>query len=601
MRFFLKNQSRGRGFTLVESVVGVAVFMVVVTALYQSYLGLLSLVSLSRYRIAAADLATEQFEIARNLPYQDVGILGGVPSGKLTHSQTLVRDGFTFTVVTTVRAIDNPFDGVVGGTPSDSSPSDYKQMEVEIACVACRNTTPVTYSTYVAPKNLESASTGGALTITVFDASGIAVPQARVQIMNASTTKPISIDDVTDVQGKLTVYDLPPGTTEYRIIVSKDNYSQEQTYKPGAVGSPTNPTNPNATIVLGGLTSKSFSIDRLGTLALSSRTNTCATVPNIAYTLSGTKLIGTSPNVLKYQANRNTGSSGTYTDFLEWDTYSLAVTDANNDIAGTIPPLLLSVVPGGNQNFSLVLAPSSANKLLVTVLDQSSGLSLSDAEVTLSRVGYTRTLTTDLGAVLQSDWVQGGGAATSTGLSSARFFSTNGNVNISVAGQATLAQVLGNYQSSGELTSSVFDTGAASNFTEIQWSPATQSPVVGANSVKFQVASNNDGGAWVFRGPDGTSSTYYTSSGTSLNSVHNGQRYIRYKMFLATAVATATPTVADVSLSFTSSCLPPGQVFFDSLSTGNYTLTVARPGYQSAVIPLIIGAGAQYSTVTLSP
>ncbi|MCE9643780.1 prepilin-type N-terminal cleavage/methylation domain-containing protein [Candidatus Parcubacteria bacterium] len=590
---------KNRGFTLVESVVGVAVFMMVVAALYQSYLGLLSLVSLSRYRIAAADLATEQFEIARNLPYEDVGIIGGVPEGVLTQSQSLVRDGFTFSVVTTVRAIDNPFDGAVGETPSDSSPSDYKQVEVEIACVACRNTTPVTYSTYVAPKNLESASAGGALTVTVFNASGIAVPGARVQILNASTTKPISIDDVTNNQGKLTVYDLPPGTTEYRIIVSKNGYSQEQTYAPG--GSPANPTNLNATIVLGSLTSKSFSIDRLGTLALSSRTNTCAPVPNIAYTLTGTKLIGTNPNVPKYQANRNTGSSGTYTDFLEWDTYTLTETDEDNDIAGTIPPLPLSVVPGGNQNFSLVLAPSSANKLLVTVLDQSSGLSLSDAEVTLSRVGYTRTLTTDLGAVLQSDWVQGGGQATSSGLSSTRFSSTNGNINTSVAGQVTLAQVLGTYQASGELTSSVFDTGAASNFTEIQWNPATQSPVVGANSVRFQVATNNDGGAWVFRGPDGTSATYYTSSGASLNSVHNGQRYLRYKMFLSTAVATATPTVADVSLSFTSSCLPPGQVFFDGLSTGDYTLTVTRAGYQSVDIPLTISGGAQYSTVTLSP
>lgn len=596
------NQKRSRaGFTLIESVVGVAVFLMVAAALYQSYLGLLSLVSLSRYRVSAADLATEQFEIARNLPFADVGIQGGVPAGKLAHSQTLVRDGFTFTVLTTVRSVDDALDGVAGGSPNDSSPSDYKQVEVEVSCTTCRNTSPVTYSTYVAPKNLEGAGTGGVLSLTVFDANGVAVPQARVQITNSSVANPISIDDLTNNQGKLIVYDLPVGTTEYKIIVSKNNYSQEQTYKPGASGSPANPTNPNATIVLGGVAAKSFAIDRLGTLTLSSRTNTCAVVPNIAYTLSGSKLIGTNPDVLKYQANRNTGNAGSYVDFLEWDTYGVTTSDTVNDIAGTIPPLPLTMAPGGTQSLALVLAPKSANKLLVTVLDQSSSLPLSDADVTLSRTGYSRTLTTDLGAILQSDWVGGGGAATSSSLSSTQFLSTDGNVNTSVAGQVTLAQVLGNYQSSGQFTSSAFDTGAKSNFTEIQWNPASQSPAVGANSVKFQIATNNDGGTWIFRGPDGTSATYYTSSGASVSSIHNGQRYLRYKAFLSTAVATATPTLADVSVSFTSACLPPGQVFFDSLSTGSYTLTVSRSGYQTKIVPVTISAGAQSATVTLSP
>ena len=597
----LFQKKHRRGFTLVESVVGVAVFLMVATALYQSYLGLLSLVSLSRYRIAAADLATEQFEIARNLPFKDVGLLNGVPAGKLVPSQTLVRDGFTFTVLTTVRSYDDAFDGTAGGTPNDSSPADYKQVEVEVSCTTCRNTSPVTYSTFVAPKSLESASTGGTLSVSVFDANGIAVAGARVQIANASSTQPISIDDLTNTEGKLTVYDLPPGATEYRIIVSKNGYSTEQTYKPGASGAPANPVNPNATIVLGGVSAKSFSIDRLGTLTLSSRTNTCAAVPNIAYTISGSKLIGTNPNTLKYQATRNTGASGTYTDSLEWDAYSVTTSDPNNDIAGTIPPLPLAMSPGGTQSLALVMAPASPNKLLATVLDHSSGLPISGASVTLSGSGYERTLVTDRGAVLQSDWSQGGGQATSTGLSSARFSSTDGDIDTGVAGQLTLAEVLGTYQADGTLTSSAFDTGTSTNFTEILWNPASQSPAVGEGSVKFQIASNTDGGSWVYKGPDGTSASYYTSSGSTIHPSHDGDRYIRYKAYLATATATATPTLADVSLSFASDCLPPGQVFFDGLVIGNYTLTIVKAGYQTQNIPLYISAGAQGYTARLSP
>ena len=122
--------SDNRGFSLVELLVGVAVLSVVAVAVYNSYSGIFKIVYDSRAKLDAVDLANEQLEIARNLPYSQVGIAGGIPTGTMAHLQTVTRDSATFTVTTTVRNIEDPFDGTLGGAPNDTSPADYKLVEV---------------------------------------------------------------------------------------------------------------------------------------------------------------------------------------------------------------------------------------------------------------------------------------------------------------------------------------------------------------------------------------------------------------------------------------------------------------------------------------
>src|SRR3990167_6689135 len=92
------------GFTFVESLVGVAVFMIIAVSVYQAYGAVMNAVRASRLKVAATALANEQFEIIRNLSYDDVGVAGGIPSGKIPHMQNLVRDGTEFTVETVIRS-----------------------------------------------------------------------------------------------------------------------------------------------------------------------------------------------------------------------------------------------------------------------------------------------------------------------------------------------------------------------------------------------------------------------------------------------------------------------------------------------------------------
>lgn len=569
-----------QGITLIETLVSAAIFLVVGVALYQTYTGLFRVVSASRIVLSASSLATEQFEVVRNLSYEDVGVSGSIPDGVIPHVQEFARDGVLFTATTTVRNVDDPFDGTIGGAPNDTSPADYKLVQIEIGCGTCRNFEPHVFTTRVAPKALEGSSTNGALFIRVFDANGVPVQGADVHVENNATTTPISIDDVTDANGMLQLVDIPPGVGAYEIAVTKSGYSTDQTYTPGGAQNP-NPTKPHSTVAAGQVTQVSFTIDVLSQLSIESMTQTCAPVASVNLDLTGAKLIGTEPDVLKYDASLTTDGAGQlFVNNLEWDTYGIAVTDVAYDLAGLIPFLPPSIAPDSELDVRLIVSPQDANALLVTVEDTATGLPVSDATVVLNG---SDTKVTGQGFLTQTDW--SGGPGQQSFVNETEYYSSDGGVDvITTPGVIQLDASGGVYDSSGELVSSAFDTGSASNFYQIVWQPSDQPVDSGPDSVRFQVASAIDDTAtttWTFTGPDDTAATYYTTSNQNLSAAHSGNRYFRYKAFLSTTGATSTPTVSDVSFVFTSECVPPGQVLFGGLSSGTHTVTVTKSGYQA--------------------
>ena len=589
------------GFTFVESLVGVAVFMIIAMSVYQAYVAAMHAVRASRLKVAATALANEQFEIIRNLSYGDVGVAGGIPTGRVPHVQNLVRDGTEFTVETVIRNVDDPFDGTIGGEPNDLSPADYKLAEIEISCSACRNFQPLSFTTYVGPRNLESASTNGALFVRVFDAVGQPVQGASVHIENNQAAPPIVIDDTTNNDGLLQIVDAPPGVEAYEITVSQVGYSTDRTYTTGAPENP-NPAKPHATVAIQLLTQISFAIDRTSAIAVSSASETCAAVPSIDFSLTGSKLIGTGPDVLKYSASHATDGAGAKTiSNLEWDTYNLLLADGLYDLAGAIPLLPLTLNPNSDQDLKLIVAPKNPSSVLVTVKDASTQLPLSDAAVRLEGPGgYDATQTTGRGFNGQTDW--SGGSGQDDFIDAARYFDSDGNLEIgNPPGELRLRRIFDEYAPSGYLISSTFDSGSASNFHQILWQPQSQPPDTGAENARFQIATNNDKTTWDFLGPNGTTNTFYTLADQNINSLHNGDRYLRYKVFLQTASTTWTPNISDISFTFTSSCVPPGQVLFTGLVLGDYTITVSKNGYQVFTDTVNISSPWQHSEVILSP
>lgn len=382
------------GFTLIEGLVATAIFAIVAVSVFQTFSKVFEITSLARLKVTATALANEQLEIARNLPYTDVGTTSGIPSGKIPRTQTLVRDGVSFTVTTTIRNTDDTFDGTIGGTPNDLSPADYKLVEVAIDCATCRNFRTLTFSASVGPKSLEGVSTNGALFIQVSDANGQPVSGAAVHITNSQTVPPITTDDTTNAQGLLQLVDVPPNANSYQITVSKSGYSTDKTSAPGAVENP-NPTKPHATVAAKQVTQVSFGIDKTSTLNFASVTHNCVPVGNIDFMLGGAKIIGTNPTVLKLSTTTATDGTGfkTFSD-LEWDTYTLALLDTAYDLAGSVPLLPLALNANTTQDVQLVVIPKNPQTLLVTVRDSGTNLPINDAIVTLTKTGYTKSITT---------------------------------------------------------------------------------------------------------------------------------------------------------------------------------------------------------------
>jgi hypothetical protein len=593
------NKSKA-GFLMIELLVGVTVFTIIAIAVYGAYTSIFNTVYISRSRLEAVDLSNELLEVVRNLPYSDVGISGGIPSGKLLHNQTLTRGGSTFDVTTTVRNVDDPFDGTLGGTPNDLSPADFKLVEIEINCAQCQKFTPIVVTTRVAPKNLETASTNGALFVRVFDANGNPVSDANVHIENNSAVPPIVIDDVTNVNGMLQIVDAPPGVNAYDIQVTKSGYSTDKTYQ-STVSNP-NPSKPRATVALQQVTQLSFVIDRVSTLSVNSVTQTCTPVGSIDFNLKGGKLVGTVPDVLKYDSNKVTSAGGLLSiNNLEWDTYSFTLIDAVYELIGVNPTSPINLLPNSTQSLQLVVAPKNPRTVFVMVKDSVSNLPVSDVDVTISKAGFTSvTSATGQGYITQTDWSGGSGQATTTDFT--RYSSSDGNVEVgSPAGDMVLRTVFGEYVYSGYLESSSFDTGSISNFQKILWTPVDQPVGAGTPNVRFQIATNNTGANWDFRGPDNTSSTYYTTSNQNINSANNGNQFLRYKVFLDTVSTTSTPNISDVSFTYTSQCTPPGQVYFSGLPSGTYNLHLTKAGYVTQDVSVNVNTDWQSVEVVLIP
>jgi len=342
-----------KGFTLVEVVVGAAIFLIVALAAYSAYSSVFQLANSNQSRILAVGLADEQFEILRNMPYSNIGEVNGIPAGTIPQTQTLTRGGISFTVTTVIRNIDLPFDGIMGSTTNnDLKPADNKLAQITVSCDSCKGFQPVLVTGYIAPKNVEANSTNGSLKIQVFDANGNPVQGASVHVVDTATTTPIIVDDTTANDGILQVIDVPPGVNAYSVSATKSGYSTDQTYSPSG-GNPS-PLKPYVTVAAQQLSQVSLSIDRLSSLSFNSVSPTCQSVGNFHFNMVGGKQIGV--NVPKYSQSLVTNSSGALNlNSMEWDSYTISPTDTTQYLSGINPLNPVAVNPNGSQNIQLIV------------------------------------------------------------------------------------------------------------------------------------------------------------------------------------------------------------------------------------------------------
>ncbi len=581
------------GFTLVEVIVSVGVFVLVSFIAYQGYAQILQTAQILKSRMIGTNLANEYIEIIRNAPYESVGTIGGIPSGVFSPLQNVDREGRAFQVATTIRNIDQTFDGIAGGVPDDSYPADAKLVEIEVQCPTCKDFKSILFHTWVAPENIEGVQDGGVLRVNVFDAFGEPVSLADISIVNSGVSPAVNLNDVSGIQGILNIVGAEPSVEGYEIVVTKDGYSTDRTLS-ATVANP-NPIKPHTTVAQGSVTSVSFFIDKVSTIDLQTVNDACVPVSGVDLSLASDKIIGTDPVVLKYDTTFATDASGEYVlDDLEWGVYTLGIVNTEPwNIFGINPGIVTAIDPDSVYPYTVVVDSGTPN-VFVEVFDQVTGESIENVEVRLQNGAAVYLRESEVGYRAQSSW-QGGSGQELFDESDA-YASDDSNVTTLPSGALALSSSEGIYQSSGTVTSSTFDVGMGGVLDALTW----ESDTPAGTEIRFQIAVSDIGTPTNFVGPDGTPLTYFTSSGPSLASVYNSERFIRYKVELITTDPGETPILERVDLSFLSPCLFPGQVGFNNIAPGTYTITVAAAGFTSDVGTLVVGSDWTHYEVVLS-
>ncbi|MBP9761161.1 MAG: prepilin-type N-terminal cleavage/methylation domain-containing protein [Candidatus Magasanikbacteria bacterium] len=573
------SKNTRRGFGLLEIIVSIAIFTMFAIGVYSGIQFVFRLVYQSRLRILETAILNEHVEIIRNMPFEDIGIVNGSPAGVLERETVVTRNGIAFTLTKTIRNIDDPFDGTIGGDPNDTSPADYKLVDISIICTSCGQRQPISVTTFISPKYLEGDPTNGALFIEVFDATPLPVAGATVHVVASSTDPAIDITDTTDNDGMLRIIDLPAGIQAYHITVTKNGYTSEGTLAP--TEEIPNPTKLPASVIAQDVTSISFSIDEIATLEIATQNASCQPVGDASLHVLGTKRSGTEPDTFLVDDDITTNAGGLFSmTNLVWDAYGIQT--SGYDAIGTIPSIPIQLFPGVTQPVTMVLGPNTANSVIVHVMDSVTEQPVSSATVTVTANGYNQSKITGVGSVGQTDW-SGGNGQTIMQNETQYALDDGGIETTDDPGNITLRELGGLFVPSGVLESSTFDLGVSANFVNIIWEPLAQPVETGEDAVSFQLATSNTStpDTWEYIGPDGTANTYYTSNAFALSEEHANNQYVRYKAFLETETTTSTPTLSEVSLTYTTSCTPPGQTYFGNLTSGEtYVVTVSRDGYE---------------------
>src|SRR3989338_5991951 len=172
--------SRSRGITLLDTIVGSALMLVVFVGVAAAFQLSVSVVTNNKARAGAIALANDRMEYIRSLPYGSVGNAGSIPLGAIALSEATSSNGISYTIRSSILYGDDPADGTgssgdedgdgesdeVDGEDNDGSgdgidnfpqpnPSslDYKAVKTDVSWNSRQGTRHISFVTRIEPPN----------------------------------------------------------------------------------------------------------------------------------------------------------------------------------------------------------------------------------------------------------------------------------------------------------------------------------------------------------------------------------------------------------------------------------------------------------------
>ncbi len=387
-----KIQKNKAGFSLVEVLIVALIITFAFSAFYTvSTVGTRYIIQ-AKNELGATAFANEKMEIIRNLAYDDVGIIGGIPNGKIPQDEDVTNNGHDFHVHTLIQYQDDPLDGVY---PADVIPNDYKVAKISVSWKnsAGINKEVVSLSRFV-PPGLETLAGGAPLAINVKGDNGEAVKQASVHIVNNDVSPAIDFTVQTDNDGHIMIPAAPVSMSGYYVTVSKNGYETVATLDSPSLdylSSPYTPTYKHISVLLGFLNVFDFIQNELSNLTIKTVDYAGNPIGDINFTLNGGKVLGRDALNVDVFNVHEAGSTDLATGEKKYSNISsgnyniIATPDSQHEIADYTPvgsPVAL--VPGASLTYEIKLVDKDLNGLLVDVVDNDTLAPVVDAKISLT-------------------------------------------------------------------------------------------------------------------------------------------------------------------------------------------------------------------------
>lgn len=372
---------------MVEALVGIFLLAILSLGIYASYAFGLKMSVQNRMRIEATAIAEKKIEAIRAMDYVNVGIQGGVPSGQLPATETENENGANFTIHTSIRYIDDPLDGKF---PSDTVPTDYKQIEVKVNWPTNMEK-EIKLDTIASPPRIETNVGMGVLMINTVDSEGNPIPRCRVHIKNSSVSPPIDFSEETDNGGTLALPGVPiTSTNSYEITVSLDGYETVQTYPAYPVSS-FNPIDTHLSVSQGTITSKVFTIDKLSHQNIQFKDTHGANIPNLTFSLYGGRVIGTTLDAAPKQVYMYNEPALTCSSEGLWQSpeiakgvYYFSINNPNYELITSSLIIPWSVAPNSTVPVEIIMGSKAENILVVSVREAGGEIPIVGAKVEIT-------------------------------------------------------------------------------------------------------------------------------------------------------------------------------------------------------------------------